>query len=206
MTDNRIRIVLADDHPMVLDGIRACLESFAHIDVVGSARTGEEAVSVVEATCPDIALIDINMPGTNGLSATKQIVDGPTETRVLILSMHDNREYIEHAWERGAKGYMLKSADAGDIVAAIEAVNRGETFVCQGVEAAMDAQPAASPLTERELGVLKILAEGGSNKHVARALDISVRTVETHRKNIKRKLGISSTAGLAKYALDAGLI
>lgn len=210
MTERRseaVRVILADDHPMVLDGVGASLATFDHIDVVGMAADGDEAVALAAELRPDIALMDINMPNCNGLRATELIGEKAPDTRVVIFTMHENREYIEDAKARGACGYVLKSASAEEIVEAIITVAEGSVFYCKGVEAILEEQETrAHALTARERSILALLANGGSNKHVARELGISVRTVETHRKNIKRKLGISSTAGLAKYAMETGLV
>ncbi|MEM7270334.1 MAG: response regulator transcription factor [Pseudomonadota bacterium] len=206
MTDP-IRIVIADDHPMVLDGVAASLDSFDHISVVGAAHNGEEALAAVAETKPDIAILDINMPVMNGLKATERLAARGGETRVLILSMHENREYIDQAMAQGARGYILKTASAEEIVDAIETVHRGDTYVCRHLTAALADQDAAlDVLTPRESSILAMIAKGASNKEIGRALDISFRTVETHRKNIKRKLGVASTAGLAAFAIERGLV
>lgn len=202
-----ITVLVADDHPMVLDGVRSCLESFDHIAVVGCATNGLEAVEKIGELRPDIALMDINMPVCSGLKATAELKAKGSPVRVVILSMHDNPEYIDHAMAQGAWGYILKSAPAEDIVEAIECAHRGEVYRCSHVAAALDAQNGESGvLTRRERAVLALIAGGGSNKHIARDLDISVRTVETHRKNIKRKLGVDSTAGLVSFAMENGLV
>jgi len=201
-----IRIIIADDHPMVLDGVSASLETFDHISVIGTATDGEEAIALIGETGPDIALLDINMPRMNGLQATEKLV-ADSATRVLILSMHDNREYIDHAMKHGAQGYILKTASAEDIVDAIETVDRGETYVCRHLTKALaEQEEGLDVLTPRERSILSMIAGGASNKEIGRDLDISFRTVETHRKNIKRKLDISSTAGLAKFALERGIV
>lgn len=201
-----IRIIIADDHPMVLDGVSASLETFDHISVIGTATDGEEAIALIAETGPDIALLDINMPRMNGLQATEKLV-ADSATRVLILSMHDNREYIDHAMKHGAQGYILKTASAEDIVDAIETVDRGETYVCRHLTKALaEQEEGLDVLTPRERSILSMIAGGASNKEIGRDLDISFRTVETHRKNIKRKLDISSTAGLAKFAIERGIV
>ena len=201
-----IRIIIADDHPMVLDGVSASLETFGHINVVGTATDGEEAIALVAETEPDIALLDINMPRMNGLKATEKLATSG-QTRVLILSMHENREYIDHAMKHGARGYILKTASAEDIVEAIETVDRGETYVCRHlIRALADQEEGLDVLTPRERSILAMIAGGASNKEIGRDLDISFRTVEIHRKNIKRKLDISSTAGLAKFAIERGIV
>jgi len=204
-----IRILIADDHPLVMDGIRSCLETYEHIEVVGEARTGREALDKAEELKPDIVLMDITMPDLNGLDATELFKDRFPEIKLLILSMHDNREYITSALRYGARGYILKDVPSQEIFAAIEAVHRGGTYFSSGVSDILLSHAeggSQESLTPREQTILLLLAEGKSNKHVARELDISVRTAETHRRNIKRKLNIDSTAGLTRYAIQHGLI
>ncbi len=201
-----IRVLLADDHPLVVDGIRGILETYPTIDVVATAKNGEEALEAFEETAPDVVLMDLNMPVLSGLAATEIMLERRPEARILILSMHDTPEYISTALRHGASGYVLKDVPVDQIVDAIERVHRGETYLCTGTEQLMSKDTGREPLTSREQTVLLELASGKSNKEVARALDISVRTVETHRKNIKRKLDISSTAGLTRYALEHGVL
>ena len=205
----KIRILIADDHPLVMDGIRSCLNTYGHIDVIGEAQTGQEAFEKAAELKPDIVLMDINMPELNGLEAAGLFEEKFPDIKLLILSMHDNREYISTALRYGARGYVLKDVPSQEIVTAIEAVHRGGTYLSSGVSEILLLQGEDSPsrpLTKREETVLQLLAQGKSNKHVARELDISVRTVETHRRNIKRKLNIGSTAGLTRYAMQYGLI
>lgn len=207
MSSEVISVVLADDHPMVLDGVKSCLESYDHIHVVGVAADGGAAVSLVEDLRPDIALLDINMPVCSGLKATADLRARGVETRIIILSMHDNPEYVDHAMTQGASGYILKSAPAEDIVKAIEIAKEGGVYRCSHTEAALTSkEDDIGPLTRRERVILTMIAGGDSNKDVARVLEISVRTVETHRKNLKRKLGIDSTAGLVSFAMENGLV
>jgi two-component system nitrate/nitrite response regulator NarL len=204
-----IRIIIADDHPLVLEGVRACLEGYEHIEVLGTATTGRAALELARETRPDIAMLDINMPEMNGLDATELFREELPDTRLLILSMHDDREYISSALSAGARGYILKDVPAEEMIAAIEAIHRGGTYFSAGlgnVFARLREDPAEETvLTTREQTILLCLADGKANKMIARELDISVRTVETHRKNLKRKLGISSTAGLTRYVIENGL-
>ncbi|NIY81079.1 response regulator transcription factor [Celeribacter sp. HF31] len=208
MTQKPTRVLIVDDHPMVAEGIRALLESFDDIEVVGTLCNGREAVDQIEELAPDVVLLDLNMPQMGGLTATELLLERRPETRILILSMHDSPEYIGAALSHGAMGYVLKDVPTEDVKEAIDAVMRGEQFLCNGAQAAMGPKirDGREPLTEREQTILLELAQGKSNKEVAAALDISVRTVETHRKNIKRKLGISSTAGLTRYAMEHGVL
>lgn len=202
------RVLIVDDHPMVAEGIQSILESYDDIAVVGTVRDGRSAVSRAKELTPDVILMDLNMPGLGGLPATEMILEALPNTRVLILSMHDNPEYISSALSHGAQGYLLKDVPTDEIKTAIDAVMAGEQYLCTGARGSLTPKTdsARDALTGREQTVLLELAQGKSNKEVAATLDISVRTVETHRKNIKRKLGISSTAGLTRYALEHGVL
>lgn len=206
MTQTRVLIV--DDHPMVAQGIRALLETYDDLDIVGTLTNGQEAVDRVAALDPDVILLDLNMPRLSGLSATEIILERRPDTRILILSMHDSPEYISTALSHGAMGYVLKDVPTEEVKLAIDTVMRGERYLCTGARTSLGPGTAdgREPLTSREQAILLALAQGQSNKDVAARFDISVRTVETHRKNIKRKLGISSTAGLTRYALEHGVL
>ena len=208
MPQRPTRVLIVDDHPMVAEGIQSILESFDDIEVVGSLTNGQEAVTQVPVLKPDVVLMDLNMPGLGGLSATEIIREEAPETRILILSMHDSPEYISTALSHGAWGYVLKDVPTDEIKMAIDAVMDGKRYLCTGAEGSLKPKENGDreALTGREQTILLQLAQGKSNKEVARDLDISVRTVETHRKNIKRKLGISSTAGLTRYALEHGVL
>ncbi|MCR8546297.1 response regulator transcription factor [Salipiger sp. P9] len=202
------RVAIVDDHPLVAEGIEAILESYDDIEVAATLSSGQDMIDRLEELAPDVILMDLNMPGLNGLSATEMILEQRPETRILVLSMHDTPEYISTALGHGAVGYVLKDVPTDEIKHAIDTVMAGERYLCTGAEGAL--RPVMSggreQLTNREQMVLLQLAQGKSNKEVAQTLDISVRTVETHRKNIKRKLGISSTAGLTRYALEHGVL
>jgi DNA-binding NarL/FixJ family response regulator len=207
MTD-KTRVLIVDDHPMVAEGIRAILETYDDLLVVGTLSNGREAIDQVEALDPDVILLDLNMPQVNGLAATEMILERRPDTRILILSMHDSGEYIATALNHGAMGYLLKDVPTEEVKRAIDTVMAGSLYMCTGATASL--RPSLGygreALTSREQTILLELAQGRSNKEVAVALDISVRTVETHRKNIKRKLGISSTAGLTRYAMEHGVL
>ncbi|MEO9821650.1 MAG: response regulator transcription factor [Paracoccaceae bacterium] len=207
---NLIRVLIADDHPMVAQGIQSVLEEHDELEVVGVVHNGRSVIDQLHKLRPDVILMDLNMPEVNGLSATEMVLEQCPDIKVLILTMHDNPEYISSALSHGAKGYILKDVPTEEIKKAIDAVMRGEQYLCTGAEVAIQPKPATKDgretLTEREQTILLQLAQGLSNKEVAIALDISVRTVETHRKNIKRKLGISSTAGLTRYAMEHGVL
>jgi two-component system NarL family response regulator len=208
MTDRPTRVLIVDDHPMVAQGIRALLETFDDLEVVGTLTNGQEAVDRVAALDPDVILLDLNMPRLSGLSATEIILERRPDTRILILSMHDSPEYISTALNHGAMGYVLKDVPTEEVKLAIDTVMQGERYLCTGARTSLGpgTPDGREPLTSREQAILLALAQGQSNKDVAIRFDISVRTVETHRKNIKRKLGISSTAGLTRYALEHGVL
>ena len=205
-----IRVLLVDDHPLVTEGIGACLETWDSIKIIGTASSGSQAIEKALALKPDIILMDINLPDMTGLEATRQIKQQLPDARIMILSMHDNREYVVSALEGGASGYILKDVSSAEVATAIQAVFRGGTYFSAEISRTL-ATPPGQPkpdniLTARENQVITELARGNTNKMVARNLDISERTVETHRKNIKRKLKITSTAGLTRYAMENGLL
>src|SRR6056297_503310 len=204
----KTRIVIVDDHPMVAEGIQSILESYDDVAVIATLSTGQQIIDRVEQLAPDVILLDLNMPGIGGLSTAEIILERRPETRILILSMHDSPEYITSALSHGAVGYVLKDVPTEEIKHAIDAVMTGQRYLCTGAKGSLEPyqRPGREQLTNREQTILLQLAQGKSNKDVAHALDISVRTVETHRKNIKRKLGISSTAGLTRYALEHGVL
>ncbi|HDY7867512.1 response regulator transcription factor [Vibrio vulnificus] len=210
--DKPIRVVIVDDHQVVLDGFMARLEMEPEIDVVGTASNGLEALDVVKQHKPDVVLMDISMPILNGIEATRMIKAEWPEAKILMLTMHDNREYIMKVMQEGAVGYMLKEISAEKMVQSIKTVNQGSTYFCESVTQTLFTQeivPAAqrpNPLSRREEAVLRLVAQGHSSKKIATLLEISYRTVETHRHNIKHKLDLNSTAELAKYALEQGLI
>jgi len=203
-----VRVLIVDDHPMVAQGICALLETFDDLMVVGTLSNGQDAVDRVADLDPDVILLDLNMPHLSGLAATEIILERRSETRILILSMHDSPEYISTALSHGAMGYLLKDVPTEEVKLAIDTVMQGRRYMCTGARTSLGPGTAdgREPLTSREQAILLALAQGKSNKEVALAFDISVRTVETHRKNIKRKLGISSTAGLTRYAMEHGVL
>ncbi|MBM1631879.1 response regulator transcription factor [Sulfitobacter mediterraneus] len=204
----KTKVLIVDDHPMVAEGIQSILESYDDVAVVGTASNGRNLMDRLDTLAPDVILMDLNMPEIGGLTATEMVLERRPGTRVVILTMHDSPEYISSALSHGAKGYLLKDVPTDEIKLAIDTVMQGKQYLCTGAQGSIapkDGEPREA-LTEREQTILLQLAAGKSNKEVAVALEISVRTVETHRKNIKRKLGISSTAGLTRYALEHGVL
>lgn len=203
-----IKVVIVDDHPMVAEGIQSILENYDDIEVVATLPNGRAMIDQLARLTPDVILMDLNMPELGGLSATEIVLEQRPETRVVILTMHDNAEYIASALSHGAMGYLLKDVPTDEIKFAIDTVMAGQRYLCTGAQGSIAPKQggAREALTDREQTILLELAQGKSNKDVAQSLEISVRTVETHRKNIKRKLGISSTAGLTRYALEHGVL
>ena len=206
MTPTRVMIV--DDHAMVAEGIESILETYDDIDVIATVANGRDAIDRASDLDPDVILLDLNMPGVTGLSATEMILERQPHMRIIILSMHDSPEYISTALSHGARGYILKDVPSEEIKTAIDSVMAGHQYLCTGAKSSLEPKIAdgREPLTSREQTVLLELAQGKSNRDVAETLEISVHTVETHRKNIKRKLGINSTAGLTRYALEHGVL
>tara|TARA_R110002012_G_scaffold24774_5_gene82370 strand:- start:301 stop:957 length:657 start_codon:yes stop_codon:yes gene_type:complete len=203
----RVKVMIVDDHPMVAEGIQSILESYDDVDVVACLSNGRAAIDQFEGLNPDVILMDLNMPEVGGLSATEIILERRPGTLIVILSMHDNPEYIASALSHGAMGYLLKDVPTDEIKLAIDTVMQGTQYLCTGAKGSLQPKnDERESLTEREQTILLQLAQGQTNKEVALTLDISVRTVETHRKNIKRKLGISSTAGLTRYAMEHGVL
>lgn len=208
----RINVLLADDHTIVREGIRSLLEARKEIKVVGEASTGKEAVEKAGEIRPDIVIMDISMPILNGLEATRQIRRLYPECKVLVLTMHENRESVRQILKAGAIGYVIKKSAAGQLFNAIDAVNRGEAFFSPTISKMLledYLEETDSPdeiLSSRETEVLQLVAEGHTNKEIADLLFISVKTVEGHKDNIKKKLGIYNQAGLIKYAIGKGMI
>src|SRR5262252_4611081 len=211
---SRIRLLLVDDHPVVRRGIIMCLAREEEVTVVGEAANGAEALRKARELLPDIVLMDIEMPQMNGLAATEMLHKELPQVKVLILSMHTHGEYVRRIIESGARGYVLKEAPPEELLRAIQTVHSGETcFNPQVARLALNefvkGSAATSPqasLTNREREVLVLLAEGLQNKEIASQLGVGVRTVETHRERIMRKLNIHSVAGLTKFALSQGLV
>jgi len=207
-----VRILLAEDHALVRAGIRSLLASVADLEVVGEAGDGREALAILEKIPADVVILDITMPGMNGLEAASRIAERWPATKVIILSMHSNEEYVSRALRAGAAGYLLKDAGTSELEAAIRAVVRGQTFLSAAVsrrgvaDGATQGPTALEALTPRQREVLQLIAEGHSTKGTAAVLGLSVKTVETHRTQLMQRLAIHDVAGLVRYAMRAGLI
>ncbi|MCL6702410.1 response regulator transcription factor [Pseudomonas sp. T1.Ur] len=202
-----IRVALVDDHALVRDGIRALLSVMPRLDVVGEAENGVQAIEMVGRCQPDLLLMDIGLKDMNGLELTRQLGKQYPGLKILILSMYDNHEYVSESVRAGASGYVLKNSPSKEILAAIEAIIGGGTFYSAEIAQRLASDPNTdNELTPRESQVLAKMVQGLNNKEMARELDISVRTVETHRLSIRRKLNIDKPAALAKYAIDHGII
>jgi DNA-binding NarL/FixJ family response regulator len=203
-----VHILLVDDHPLVRDGLRARLETIPHFIVVAEAGNATEALRHATEQTIDLVLMDINLStGMNGIELTGRFNTLFPEIAILMLSMHDKAEYVMQAIQAGARGYVLKDAPAMDIITAIDTVMSGGIYYSAGLAKQLSKpMPPAMLLTPREREVLQRIATGKSNKHIAREMDLSVRTIETHRLNIKRKLGIEGQADLIRFALEHTLI
>lgn len=209
-----VKVLVADDHPVVRKGLQSCLAREERLKVVGEATTGEEAVEKALKLRPDVVLMDISMPGMSGLDATQVLRERAPNIKVLVLSVHNNRDYIFRIIQAGAHGYVSKEAATDELLRAIDSVQNGKTFFSpeiaqaalqQLVQSGGKKEPFAQ-LTSREREVLILIAEGKSNKEIASKLGIGVRTIETHRERIMRRLDIHSVAGLTKFAIANGLV
>jgi two-component system response regulator NreC len=214
---SKIKLILADDHAVVRSGLRMLLEVQPDIEIVGEVETGTEAVSKTRSLKPDIVLMDIQMPGLNGIEATKQIKEFAPDTAVIALTMYEDDQYFFEMLHAGASGYVPKRAAPDELLTAIRAVGRGEVYLYPSLASRLvldylkradsDDQPLIyDDLTPREREVLTLIAEGLSNAEIAEKLVISVKTVDRHRENIMRKLNLHSRVDLVKYALKIGLI
>lgn len=208
----KIRILLADDHAMVRKGFRLILSQEDDIEIVGEAGSGLEAIQLAAQLAPDVVILDIAMPGINGVEATRLILRDCPDCRVLILSMHKDPVYVRETLRAGAKGYLLKDGIDGDLVRAVRAVASGEGFLSPSISGTVlqDYQRHVTDpldlLTSREREVLQYLAEGKVAKEIAAALDVSVYTVDAHRSRIMKKLQLRSSGELVRFAMRKGLI
>ena len=213
-----IKVLLADDHTIVRKGLCALLDGEADIEVIGEAEDGREAVKLAGELHPDIVVMDIAMPGLNGLEATKQLRKLYPEMKILILSMHANEEYVIQTLRAGAEGYLVKKAAPSELVLAIKAVYQGNSFLSPSISRAViddyirrtdeigEGEGTFKDLTARETEVLQLIAEGRKTREIAELLYISIKTVETHRAHIMDRLDIHSTAELTQYAIRKGII
>lgn len=217
MSEAPIRVLVADDHAIVREGIRSVLEQGTGFEVVAEASDGEEALRVLRELDVDVLVLDISMPGLSGLDVASQVRQVAPATRVLILSVYDHREYVLQAVRSGANGYLLKDSAPGELRAAIRAVHGGEAFfspviarqlgdAVRAEEAHREEEDRLGRLTARERDVLLLVVRGRTNKEAAAALGISHRTVESHRENLMKKLGIRTVAELTRFALDSGVL
>lgn len=214
---SRIRVLLADDHDLFRQGVRRLLEGAADVEVIGEARTGEEAVRLVEDLIPDIVLLDITMPGLSGIDAARLIKTASPRTGLIMLTVHADEEFLFEAIKAGAMGYLLKDASPDELVRAIRLIYGGEGLLAPSMAAKVmrefartrDAKELAgvlNPLTPREIEILQHVAEGLANKEIAHKLSISERTVKNHLSNIMEKLHVNSRTQAAVYALRSGLV
>jgi DNA-binding NarL/FixJ family response regulator len=202
----KITVLLVDDHALVRRGFRRLLEDDASIEVVGEASNGEEAIQLVRELAPQVVVMDAAMPGTGGLAATRAILAGAPEVRILMLSMHSEETLVRQAMDAGARGYILKNALDLDLASAVVRVAAGEIVLDPAAARAAALAGERSRLTPRELEVLQLICDGLSNRAIAAKLDLSVNTIAVHRANIMNALGVHKTAELVMYALQNGLV
>jgi len=209
------RVLLVEDHALVRSGIRRLLGDMPGVEVVGEASDGREAVDLVEGLRPDVVLMDITMPGLNGLGALSQIVRVDPAVRVVMLSMHDNEEYVAHALRGGAAGYLLKTAGPAELELCIRAVARGASYlspevsryiVSDFVRGGATERSSLERLTPRQIEIVQLVAEGHSNREIADILGLSIKTVETHRGQLMQRLELHDAAGIVRYAIRTGLV
>lgn len=213
-----ITVLLAEDHIVVREGLRALLEIDEKIKIVGQVQTGREAVRLFKELLPDVVVMDVAMPYLNGLEATRQILKATPAAKVLILSAHGEDEYVEQAIEAGAMGYLIKQTSGQILSVAVREVQKGNTFFSSSIKKRINEQHQKSPsakislekksshLSSRETELLQLIAEGLPNKQIAAELNISIKTVEKHRQNLMQKLNIHDIAGLTRYAISMGII
>jgi DNA-binding NarL/FixJ family response regulator len=216
MPSPSIRVVLVDDHALVRQGFRRILEDDPDLTVVGEASNGTDAIALVKKTDPDVVVMDMAMPEMSGLHATMEIIKQRPGTKVLILSMYSDEQYVRNALDAGAKGYILKSAIENDLTRAVKAVAAGEQYLAPELSSVLiraiqagSFEKASDPydrLTQREKQVLQLIAHGKSNKEIAVMLDLSVNTVAVHRANLMSALGVHKTAELVLFAVKKGLV
>ena len=209
-----IRVLIADDHPILRSGLRVLLAADPDLEVVGEAGTGEETLRLAEELRPDVVLLDIGMPGESGIETVRRLKATLPELRVLFLTMHEEEGTLLEALNAGGDGYVIKRADQAEIIQAIRVVRRGDVYVHPTMtrvllgqtETTAHLQAPVEPLSRREIDVLRLLARGNTNRQIAEILDLSVRTIESHRANLMGKLGVSSRVELVTYAEEHGLL
>ena len=208
---SQIRVALADDHPVVLAGIKALLQAAPEITLVGEATTGTAALRMILEASPDVAVIDISLPELNGLELTKRLAVACPDIKLLAVTVHEDRAYVQPLLQAGARGYLLKRSAAEDLVRAIRAVAAGGVYLDPAIadkalpEAAQrGTPPEAEPLSQREQEVLRLTARGFSNKEIAAQLDVSVKTVETYKQRAAEKLGLRTRADIVRYGASHG--
>ncbi|MBI3805151.1 MAG: response regulator transcription factor [Nitrospirae bacterium] len=214
----RIKILIADDHTIVRQGMRRLLEGYPDLEVVGESQDGDETVAAAERLAPELVIMDISMPGFSGLEATRKIKKKYPAIKIVILTVHAEKEYIFQILQSGASGYLLKGSPIEELVTAIRAVDRGESYLSPPVSKSIiesyvtgrgvRAQTAvkSQSLTTREREVLRLIAEGHTSKSIAGRLSLSSKTIETHRSHIMQKLNIHNAAGLIRYAIQKGWV
>ncbi|MGZ6123360.1 MAG: response regulator [Myxococcales bacterium] len=207
-----LRLLLVDDHALVRAGLRSLLHDVRGIEVVAEAGNGRDALRLIEELHPEIVLMDISMPVLNGFEAARRVVREHPQTRVLMISMHADEQYVSQAFAAGAMGYLLKSAEPDELQAALDAIRGGQRWLSRAVRRRLEGTPAVqsfsdrAPLTPRQREVLQLIAEGNSTRDIAQQLRISVKTVETHRAQLMDRLGIRNVPGLVLYAIRAGIV
>ena len=207
-----VNIVVVDDHLILIQGVKKLLEGEPEWKVVGQATDGREGVALITSLKPDIAVVDITLPGLNGLDVTRTIAKKSPDTKIILLTMHNENPYVMEALDAGVRGYVIKSQAAGDLLRAVREVCANRVYLSPGIaQIVVDAyrhkdKIAQDPLTLREREVLQLIAEGRRTKEVATRLGISVKTAESHRTRIMSKLDVHDTAGLVRYAIRRGLI
>jgi len=212
----KIRLLLVDDHPIVREGIKSALSTKKNIAIVGEAATGEEAMVKARKLSPDVILMDINMPGMSGLETSRRLRKSVPDSKILALTMHENREYVLEMSQLGARGYVFKDSSPSELLRAIEAVHAGDFFFSprasqQLLKAFLKGEPrtgsqASVDLSQREKDVLQLITEGFKTKEIARRLGVTDRTVETYRRRLMTKLSVHSVAGLIKHAITKGIV
>lgn len=211
------RVVLVDDHAVVRAGLRSLLEEREDVEIVGEATDGRSAVRTVVETGPDLVLMDVSLPELNGIEATRRLLEDQPRTRVLILSVHADEEFVNRALDAGASGYLLKEADTDELTLAFRSVMNGDVYLSPAISEQVveryldrgDEEVPTSPLetlTPRQREVLQLVAEGNTTKQIAAKLELSVKTVETHRSDLMDRLGIHDVAGLVRFAVRTGLV